>query len=298
MAEIRRLVRAQHLDYPSDEYVEGLRARVTPPSPFKPEDKLHNRSFNFLTRHQLLGFYHPDDHSMMAHRFMLYLPRAKELIEGLALSGEKAPSIVSRLKSLDIRATIPAVQRYLSYYWDLSLVDSMELRALLRMRVEYPNYQSEMGELPPQDRLQRDAMKKAAYGDARMMVASMSSSPMAGILSQMRYGYMPTKADLSRLASATRVAALVRAYDVMLDGRASEAAGAGQGFALIAKLMGEILEDVGGGDELLASQLHQLAVKTDTQPVPTLFQLSQGNHATDMGPTVVNGEPVKEPIDG
>jgi hypothetical protein len=289
---IRKIIRAQHLDYPSDEYVNDLRDQMRVPTPFKPEDRLHNRSFNFLTRHQILGFYHPDEHCMLAHRFMLHSPRAKELIESLAIAGERATAIAHRLKTTNIRATSESVQRYLAFYWDLGLVDTVELNALLRMRFEYLEYRTTGGDLTPLERLQKDALKRASYADPRLAMAKMASTPMAGILQQMRMGFMPTKADLSKMASAVRIAAVARAFETMFDGR-PEAASAGQGYALIAKLMGEIIEDVGDPDATLQSQLQQLAVKTETEQIPTLRSLSAGHHTTDMGPRVVEGKATK-----
>lgn len=288
--QIRGIVRAQHLDFPNDAYVNDLRDGMRLPTPFKPHDKLHIQSSNFLMRHQLVGFYHPDEACNMAHRFMLRSPRAKEIIETMALAGE-TPSVIShRLRTLNIRSTTDGVKRYLTFYWDLTKVDSVEVNALLRMRYEHMSYR---GELSPDERLQRDVMKKAQYADSRLAVAKMSSTPMAGILHQMRQGYMPTKADLSKLASATRTAAVARAFESMV-GDHPNAADMGQGFALIAKLMGDVIESVGDPDAALSQQLQQLAVKTATERIPTIHQLSGGHHTTDMGPVVVEGKLVKE----
>lgn len=294
---IRENIKSCHLDYPSDEYVLGLREQLSPPSIFRPNERTHAQSFNFLLRHKLIGFYHVDDASMLAHRYMLQSARAKELIETSTIAGDTPAAIANRLKAMNIPSTSEAIQRYQLYYWNLSLVDSVELNALLQMRYTRDGVGgANDGELSPYQKLQKNAMKEASYKDPRITMARIASTPVAGILNQMREGFMPTRADVSKMASALRVAAIARAFEGILEQRPD--AISIQSYALTAKLMSEVIESVGDPSAGLQKQLQQLSVRTDTERVPTLLQLSAGRHTTDLGPRIVDGQPVKENTSG
>lgn len=139
---IRDCVRGQQLDYLGHEYLHRLRKKLRVPVPFYPNNRLHEPSRKFLLRHRIFGFFHPDDDALASHQ-LLQKPRAKELIETMTIAGEPPALISHRLRHVGITTTVRAVKRYCSFYWDLSLVDSTELRALLRMRIEYPRYRDD-----------------------------------------------------------------------------------------------------------------------------------------------------------
>lgn len=280
---VRRVVRAKQLDYPSDDYVDALRRDMRIPDIFRPTDKLHRRSFNLLVRHQILGFYHPDETSLMAQR-LLEIPRAKELIETMSLSGAPASLIAHRLRATNVRATPSAVSLYLMYFWDLEHVDQTELRALFDMRISHLAYRDDNRELTTQERLQFEALKRAQYKDRRRVLLEMPATPMAGIMNQMMLGFMPSQMELSKLASAGRSAALLRTMEALMASARGESATMGRDYALIAKTLQEIVNDIGDASSTLQRDLQQLSVQTDTTEVPHINELTQGNHTTEMDP--------------
>lgn len=251
------------------------------PSPFQPTNKLHHRSWDFLVKEGLVGFYHPDADAKLAHG-LLKDPRAKETIEASAMAAEPPSFIAYYVKNLGLPCTAEAVKRYCFYYWDLKRVDSHELRALLRMRWEYLRYQK--NDLSVDQRRQLSALEKTRHRDARNMIANMPITPMAGLLNRLRMGIMPAKVELARLANATRIASTVRAYEASTFGgpRSGEEA---RDFALVSKMMTELINELGSPDIELQKELHQLAIDTEHGAVPLLAELSEGSHTTDLQPS-------------
>jgi len=288
LEEVRNKVVEMGLDFPNDDYVDRLASRIEPPINFRPKDKSHIPSQRFLLKHRLGGFYLPDKDSQRAHE-LVKEPRAKELIETLTLTEEPLVVVNSLLKEKGFRSTIAALQCYCSYYWDLALVDSVELNALLRMRPEYLLHNDNGREATAQDRLQVKALGLASYKDPRRMVTEMPITPMAGLLNRMRLGYMPAQVDLARLADVTRKAATVRAFDATMSTHPHAAAQA-RDFAMVAKSMTELIGEIGSPDQELQRELQQLTIKTnDTRP-PLVQQLSEGRHTLDLQPAVVEAK--------
>ncbi len=292
---IKDVVRRQQLDCPSTDYVERLRKEMRVPEDFRPHDKLHRPSFSFIMKHKLLGFYHPDPDARVAHQ-LLQNARAKEAIETSVLVGDTDAFIARRLATLDIPVTLKAVKFYKLFYWDISLVDETEIRALLTMRMDYLAFPDAGVDgsftVTSDHRLQHEALKRAKYKDPRLLAMSMTSSPMSGILNQLRLGLLPNKVEISRLAQATRTAALVRSFESVIAGGPTGGADS-RDYALTMKMMSELITEIGDPDVDLQKQLNQLAVRTSTARVPQLKELG-GEFTTDMGPAVVEGRPVKE----
>ena len=285
--KVRGIVREQGLDYPSDDYVDRLRDRLKKhlPYPFKPLNTRHGRSRRFLSKEQIYGFFHPDEPSVLAHRLLEH-SAAKETIEALSIAGEPPAFISHRVKMQGPRCTVEAVDRYFHFYWDLSLVDSTEMRALLRMRVEWMQIPRESMSLHPHQWLQYTALSKASYKDPRRMLMEMPVSPISRMMSQMRLGLMPSQVDLSRIAEATRNAATGRALESMVTGAPHDAA-RGRDYAMVSSMMSELIEKVGSPDTALQDQLQKVALKMDTGPVPTVKELPAGDtFTTDLLPSV------------
>lgn len=288
---IRHIVRGQQLDYPNDDYVESLKSRLRLPTPFYPSNKYHKRSHLFLMQHKLLGFFHPDAGCRAAHE-LLRNARAKELIETMTIAGDPPPIIAHRLQDVGISSSTLSVERYCQFYWNIRLVDQTELRALIRMRVDSTAYRDD-GAMPTNDQLlQSRALAKVRYQDPRSMILSMPVTPLAGMMNQIRMGLMPERVEFARLASAAKAAATVRVLEQMLDG-GPMAAVRGRDYALVAKTMGEMLDEMGSPDAELQKELQQLKLQTDTGRVPHVGELP-GDYAVEMEPTkreVIDVEP-------
>jgi hypothetical protein len=252
------------------------------PDPFYPADNTHKASQRFLTKERLHGFFFPDEPAQLAHE-LVKNPRAKELIETLTLADEPPAFISHMVQQQGARCSMAALSRYCSYYWDLSVVDSVEIRALLRMRVDHLVNRHDGEEVTPFERMQHNALTKASYKDPRRLVTELPITPMAGLLNRMRMGYMPTQVDLARLAHATRVVSTVRAYNEAMSGAPTSAASA-RDFSVVARVMTDLINEMGSPDMELQKELQQLALQTEDSRPPIIHQLSGGNHTLDLQP--------------
>jgi hypothetical protein len=183
---------------------------------------------------------------------------------------------------------VRAVKRYCNFYWNINIVDSSELRALLRMRVEHPRYRDDGMEPLPEQRLQMFAMNKVQYQDPRRMMVEMPVTQMAGLMNQMRMGLMPSQVELARLANATRVAATVRAFETTMAGGPQGALRA-RDYTMVAKMMGEMITDMGSPDIELQKELQQIALATDDATVPHIGEL-EGSYTVELEPQVIEAE--------
>lgn len=282
---IRDIIYDAILDYPGDEYIERLAKEMSVPRPFYPTNRLHKRSYQFLLRSGVFGFFHPDKFDLRAHQF-LKSPRAKEVIETMAMAGEEPSFISHRLEGLRISSTPTAVERYLTYYFDLRLVDTLELRALIRMRVEHLAVREDGRELSVQERRRLDALRKSAWRDPRVLICDHPQSPLGVIMSRLRSGHVPARLDIAKIAHATRIAALARCNSEVMDGGQESSAHA-RDFAIVAQLMAETITSVGSPDVNLQKDLHALVVSTETSQIPSLKQLTAGGagHTTEIQPS-------------
>ena len=281
---IDEMLRRQHLDCPGEEYINGLRDRMRVPVPFYPTNKLHGRSKRFIDRHQLLGFFHPDESAEAAH-LLMRKPRAKELIETLLIIKEEPVVVAHRLKSIGIDCGPLAITRYIKFYFDLTLVDQTELRALLRMRIDHLVHKGHGVDVTSEARLQHGALKRAAYNDPRRMMVEMPIVPMAGLLNQMRMGFMPSNVEVARLAEAARGAALARVLSAELT-FGPDSAGEALNHAIVAEKMSALLTELGSPDSALQKELHQLALRTQTGPVPHISELAGESVTLELSPSV------------
>lgn len=277
---VRDIIRGHGLDYPSDDYVERLRKKVRQflPVPFRPTDTGHSRSRRFISKEQIYGFFIPDKSSLVAHK-LLEQSRAKEVIEAMSLAGESPAFISHRVKMLGLRCTPEAIDRYFHYYWDLNLVDSTEVRALLKLRVEYLPFGRGGMEASRDQLLQYTVLKNASYKDPRRMLTEMPVTPVAGMLGQMRLGLMPGRVDLARIAEAGRAAAAGRVLEAMILGGPQDAARA-RDYATVATLMTELIEKIGSPDVALQKELQKLSIATEDGPIPHVAELPPGDTFT------------------
>ncbi len=270
---LRAIVVGQDLDYPSDDYVESLRDQMRKPRPFYPENKLHLSSVRFLRKERIIGFYHPDKISKKAHA-LLQDAHSKELIETMSLVGDSPEFIAHRVRLLGSPCDPTVLQQYYGFYWNLRLVDSTEINALLRMRpMRVLDADDAVG--PTRDQvLQSDAIRRAAYQDPRRMAAQRPHSPMASLMNQLRMGLMPSQVELARLLSATRLGAIARADEAIHNGSRQDAAAA-RDYVFTAKLITEMIADIGSPDMELQRDLQQLMLETESERLPNMAQLRE-----------------------
>jgi hypothetical protein len=281
--QIREIVLEKELDFIGMNYLHRLRRSCAPPIPFYPHDRYHPVSFRFLAQHQILYFFHPDRNAKRAHQ-LLEIPRAKEVIEASTITGHEAGWISAVLKRQGVRCTAEAVSLFQNFYWNLDLIDRADIPTLLSCRANVaPN-----GD-PDEQALLAASLGKRNTTDLRLL-ASFNSTPVAGILHELRMGQMPANAELARIASASRLTATAGVLDALNKGQSAERC---RDLALTAKIMSEMMELVGDPEAELQETFRALQLETDDQPVPEIKKLTDGRHTVDLQPT---GEKEEEEI--
>jgi len=276
-SNIREILGTRQLDDLGGAYLVRLRRDLRVPAPFYPYDPKHSRSQRFLLKERLLLLYRPDDAMKNANQ-LLATARAKELLESMIFSGSTAPWAASALQRAGFPATSEAVDHFRFYYCNIGLVDSTEMRALIRLRVSHPADSDD-----PELTAQSAALVKAQYMDARLAAVEMPISPLANLLNMMRMGYMPSNVELSKIASATRTAASIRAYESAIRGGPRDHERS-RDYALVAKSMTEMLAAVGSPEEDFQKELSSIMLRRDEAEIPYIHQLSSGRHTVEMQP--------------
>ena len=271
--DIRSIVRMQQLDFIGMPYLERLKKSCIAPRPFYPEVESHRPSSRFLRKENLEAIFRPDD-DMVAATALLGQPRAKETIESMVISRASPAWVCAALKRYGYYATPGAILRYAQFYFNIDLIDSTELRTLLEFRSTPQGDQQDTDEM-----MLSNTHLKISKGDPRRISAGMSSPADALMLNVIRTGSLPSKLDMGRLVSATRTVSVLQCKEFADRGMP----GMGKDYALIAKLMTEILEQTGDPSKTVAEGLADLELMTDTVLTPHIKELS-GEHTVDMQP--------------
>jgi hypothetical protein len=257
----------EHLDPLGNWYLENLQEEMNPPDPFKPKDIEHVASQRYLLTSGVYRLFYPDRHTKIALK-VLRTPRAKEYVEAMILSGAPDPVIEEALTHRkNFPSTVSSIKQYRYYFWDVELLDSTELRALLDIRAAACS-----GSNDSDIQNQFSAYRNSFFNDPRRVAARLPSSPVTAMMAQMRMGVMPVKVDMAKVFELVRAAAGLRAVEAAMSGEihASEKA---RDFMLSAKLAGELLETVVRPEEQLINELATIALKTEDAPIPTLQEL-------------------------
>lgn len=279
-AYIKDIARELSLDYLGDWYVQWLRERLRPPTPFYPEDLTHSPSQHFLMRECLLRPFHPTPDWSSVLR-ILNKPRLREVIETMLLSD--APySAISH--AMDVRYSVAfsveSVRLFKLYFWDIDLLDSFEMRTLLDMRHSgvLGNIEAHKDAL-----LQLPSIKRMRHTDPRVIAARMPHTPLAAALAQLELGVMPKKMDLAVLLEQAQFTTLLRATEAAHNG-GPVGATMSQAFFAAAESVQRLKAAVVNPEDKLRSDLKRISLATTSKKVPTLAQLTNGNHTTNVHP--------------
>lgn len=275
----------QQLDVLGDWYLDILRVKYVPPVPFYPSDSLHNKSQRFLFKEKIQQLFLPDE-DMRRTLELLDRPRAKEFVEASLVSGAPEELIAHALgPQRKFVCTEKAIHYYRHFFWNIELVDTTELKALLQLRV--PNAEQITD---GQKKRAASALHKVLKEDPRVIAASLPQSPLTALMSQMRMGLMPRNLNLGDVVEATRRMAAVRALEAVSrdDAFASKRA---LEYTMVARNMTEMLEMIVRPDDRLREELSTIALRTEEGPVPYIHELSEGEHTTELSPRVIQHEP-------
>jgi hypothetical protein len=274
---IVELLRLKQLDFIGTAYVNRIRRDLHPPLPFRPLDKLHRPSVRFLTTHRLHYLFHPDD-AMEQALAILENPQTKEVIETMLITHDSPAVISYRMKSLGMACSLTAIERYRFFFFNVDLVDATELRALMRLRTDYVDPNSD-----DYDDQIRAAMKKVGYRDPRRLVAEHPMRSMASLMNQMRMGFLPSSVEIARLSTSVRVMCMAQAAASAVVG-GPRAASEVRDYVIGANGVTELLNNVGRPDSDLQKELQMLALRTDEAAVPYIGELTEGSHTVDVQP--------------
>lgn len=280
-AQIKELLLDDQLDYLSASYMKKLREQCIPPVPFFPDDKNHRRSRNFLIAEGIEDLF-DNTKAVRAAKAILKTPRAKELVEAMTLTRVPVRAIAIALsRQRGAGFDEDAVLAYQRYFWNIELLDSTEMRALLFQRAMSPDLHQD-----PEVKAQAKSFKNASYTDPRRVAAQMAHSPIGARLAQMRMGFMPNTDELAKLVETVRLTALARSLEMATYGGPEDSIRA-LNYAITAEKMGNILEQIVRPDEELRSQLSAIALRTNApNKAPSVRQLSGGHHTVDLLPGV------------
>lgn len=267
------------LDYLGDWYIQWLRQRMRPPMPFRPEDVRHHASQKFLIREGLTQVFIPNADMAKAYK-ILAKPRWRELVETLLISHAPHDAIVHGLRvRYNCSAELEAIRLYKHYFWDVDMLDSTELRALLDMRftgvLENNSEKEKM--------VQVAALSRARHSDPRVVAARMPSSPLSSMVAQLQMGVMPRVMPTAEIIEATMNVAGIRALEAVTNG-GPNGAQMGQSFSAIVETMLRVKDAVVNPEAGLREDLRKIGVATTPTKVPTLHQLSAGRHTVNVHP--------------
>lgn len=265
-------------------YLRRLRSSLQSPTEFYPFDEYHWPSQQYLLEQGLQRIFFPDKRGKKAFE-LLRKPRAKEFIEAMAMVNAPTAA-VARIVSRDkgVPCVAADIDTYLSFFWDLSLVDSTEMRALIKLRVSHSQFKGEDVEA------QQEALQGTYWGDARKIAADMPSSPWSAMVAQMRMGLMPEHVDLGHATKGVINILMARIVESACSSGARDAERV-LAYTTALKALREVESTLAPPEEMLKKQMAAFGVRTNDKRIPTLLEVTAGNHTTQMLPSnLLQGE--------
>lgn len=280
--QIRNLVKLAQLDFLGMAHLQRIRKSCKPPTPFYPENPLHEESQRFLMKERIhsLYYYDSDEDVKQAIRLLDH-PRGKEMVEQMLFCGTEPVWISQLLKRIQFNATPRAIALYKHFYFNTDLVNETELRAIMGMRSEL-----EINNQDVDESNYKASYKQAFKSKTASLTTNSAVSPFSRIIGLLQVGLIPSGVQVSRIVSAGRTAAAVRSLENTIMGRADSA----RDFALTAKMLDELLQSTGDTTGDLQNSLMRMALGTDSAEIPSIESLTDGNHTVDLLPELVKKE--------
>ncbi len=273
--QVKQHLLGEHLDPISEQYLSWVRSKMVPPKPFEPKSKYHVPSQRFLTQQGILKLFFRDQPVKEAFN-ILHAARPKEFVETMILS-EAPPAAIAKMvtKRYGLTVSAPGVCAYKTYFWNIDLVDSTEIRTLIRVRGNPQTYN--LNPLEPS----YAALESASYNDPRRLAADLPNSPFGALLAQMRLGFMPSQLELAKVLQTTQHLAALRTMECAAEG-GYKASSKAMEWSIVAKNVSETLNSVVTPEAGLRDQLQALLLKTDSSSIPVLAELSSGSHTVEI----------------
>lgn len=273
---IIELLTKEELDPLGDYYVEELRTQLTPPSPFYPFDVKHAASRRFLRKQGVYRLFHRDADTERAF-VILRSPRAKKYVEA-ALMPDIDPEAIARAvgKYGVPYCTAQTIRVYRHYFWNLDLLDSTQLEAVLAMRPS-ACLRSEDRDA----RAQADFLRRAWYRDVRHTLARLPRHKYSGELAKVQLGISSRNLNEVELLAELKQLSLLRVFEHLTAGGPDVAEQVQKMMAAVESIDRTRDRSV---DPLAAvrDQMAKIHIRNEKGSVPTIDSLSGGNHSTDL----------------
>jgi len=259
----------------SYDYLDSLRRRLKVPSPYFPWDAKHKSSMAFLKREGIVGLHHPDVFTKGAIT-IFHNANLREVAEAMLITRATHPLIAEVLhKTQGFQCSPNSVARFAHYFWDVASMDRTSIRALLKCEVDQVKLIDD-----PFIKAQFSALDRTRYEDARTIAADLPSSAAAARIVQMKLGIKP------RYAEELEVLQEVKSNCLAQVQRFSMACGShdyekGLGYMMIAEKAHAMALASNKPEEVLRKAVSELKNKVDTTRIPSINELSGGEHSSD-----------------
>jgi len=289
---VLELCELKQVDSVGEDYLRRLSLSLELPMSFAPQDPRHWESQATLMR---LGIYElfQQNSDTKAMWEILESARAKEFVESMALLGAPTGVMADQVAAkYEIQCTEESLRLYLKFFWDLTLVDSTETRALLSLRWKTTSMKPVVtGRAPDGSPITREhdaathleALGKAMHGDPRHIASSLPSSPYTALVAQMRMGMLPNKLDTRKTLETAEKMLALRLLESASGTGPFDAERSGQWTSSIKNLR-EVISNMSPPEEALARQINAFAIEVSSDPVPGIHSLTGGDHTTQLLP--------------
>lgn len=277
-ADIKERLLEEDLYFVSDEYIDKLRAKLKPPDPFYPGDPGHQPSMTFICRQRINRMFQQDVTMKMALA-VLRKPRAKEFLEAMALQEVPLAAIAQFIsRKRKVYCTPAALELYCHYFWNTELLDSTQTRVLVELGAVLAA--KHFPELKGHEAI----LRRAYYKDPRKVAADLPYSPTAAMLVQLRLGLKPQRQELALRILEARDLAALRA----IEAATTDGPGDSQKFLNYAngsQILEEFVQMTMKPEDQMREQLKSIGLRNDSRPLPSIHQLSAGQHTVEIAPT-------------
>lgn len=274
-------------------YVDRLRAKMELPDPFYPYERQHRPSIRWLLSTGVFDLYHPTEAVYEAQQLLEH-PRAKEYVEALLITHVPLINIQDGLaRKYSFRMSIAGLERYKYFYYNVDLVDTTEMRALLQYQDDVAKKHADV-DVAAQGRF----LERARYGDARRVAANMPHSPYTSMVAQMRLGALPYRLNFAQILEAIQNAAAIKALEIVQGAQGGmQAALDASSYMNMAIKAKEASKELVDPTQALHEQLNAVRLRTQVQSIVTIHDLSNGQHTAELAPPTAVKVDMDVPLD-
>lgn len=266
------------LDVLGDWYLGWLRDQLRPPAPFYPEDPGHEKSQRFLLKERLEQAFQPNG-DMQRAMHLLGRPRVRELVETMVLSGAPDGAIANAaFVRFKFRCDDGTIKLYRHYFWNIELLTGTEMRALLDLRNS-----AMLDSTEPSMKNQYPSLNRMRHSDPRVVAARLPQSSLMGLIAQSKAGVMPKNTEISAMADLGYKQCMLKAIEALETGGPAQVMMAQQ-LVQTAEAFGRIRTTVANPEADMLRDLARIKMATTSRVVPTIQQLTGGNHTAQLQP--------------